>query len=64
MYYIAFKLFLYLRLNTGFFGLGLASELQTLKIATDLTNSQIFTFVVDAKSKQKSKIVELELNST
>jgi hypothetical protein len=53
-----------LRLNTFFFGLGLASELQTLKIATDLTNSQIFTFVVDAKSKQKSKIVELELNST
>ena len=47
-----------MRLNTHFFGLGSSSELETLKLATDSTVSQIFTFVVDTQSKQKSEIIE------
>ena len=42
------------------FGLKLTSELQTLKIATESTDSQIFTFVDDTQIKQKSEMIELE----
>jgi hypothetical protein len=41
-----------MRPNTHFFGLGSTSELETLKIATDSTVSQIFTFVVDTKNQK------------
>ena len=42
-----------------FFVLGLTSELETLKIVTELTDSQIFTFVVDIQSKQKSEKIQM-----
>jgi len=40
----------------------LTSESETSKTVTELTDSQIFTFVVDTQSKQKSQIIELETN--
>ena len=44
-----FLTFLYKHLNIHFIGFGLTSELETLKIATDSTGSQILTFVFDAQ---------------
>ncbi len=38
-------------LKHPFFGLKIYSELEILKIVTDLTDSQIFPFVVDNQSK-------------
>ncbi len=37
-----------------------AAFLENIKIVTDSTDSQIFTFVIDMQSKQKSEIIELE----
>jgi hypothetical protein len=59
--YVLMCFILILRFNFCYYYAGFeSSKLETPKTITDLTDSQIFTFVVDTQSKQKSEIIESE----